>query len=109
MCVPGGSKKVKKQSGLQLNDRRAIATMSKPGPKSKLTQTHHAGVYKADSVKVRDISLSRTPIETVYRMSPSLWVSQVFRTWSRLHSQAMSSTEYTKSSRWALNFGHEHY
>ncbi|KAG8214404.1 TATA box binding protein associated factor-domain-containing protein [Butyriboletus roseoflavus] len=25
--------------------------MSKPGPKTKLTQTHHAGVYKADSVK----------------------------------------------------------
>ena len=76
--------------------------MSKPGPKSKLSQTHHAGVYKADSVKVRAPSLSETSIEMVSRTSPTLWASPVFPTRLHLRSQVMSSTEYIKSSRCAL-------
>lgn len=67
-----GSMKTDAKGGKQANTAWTIATMSKPGPKSKLTQTHHAGVYKADSVKVRNPSLGETSIEMARRIRPSL-------------------------------------
>ena len=56
----------------QSNHKVLLVTMSKPGPKPKLTQTHHAGVYKADSIKVREPYLRQTAIEMVHRMWQSL-------------------------------------
>jgi len=67
--------------------------MSKPGPKSKLTQTHHAGVYKADSVKDVAESLGITSLPDTVASALASDVEY------RIHQVIEEAARYMRHSR----------